>query len=254
MAVELTCRACGQPFTPTKGGRGEGAGALPLLLGGVPERSAPMNAIQTTPDLAFRDVVIEGLRKSLVEGEHGLKGVPALTKRVISEGLWRERIVRATGEIVRFDSFAQFVHALPPQGLGADVAMLQRLCEGHEDILGLIDQEIQRPAGGANNPYGRAGKPYEVEINVDNINVDSTNQRPDGTSRQAALRRLRKDRPDLLERVTGGELSPHAAMLEAGFRRKTISVPLDPELAAHALARHFTDDQIDALIAALRGG
>jgi hypothetical protein len=44
--------------------------------------------------------------------------------------------------------------------------------------------------------------------------------RPSGNSAAAALRRLRKDRPDIHARVLAGELSPHAGMLAAGFRKK----------------------------------
>jgi hypothetical protein len=35
-----------------------------------------------------------------------------------------------------------------------------------------------------------------------------------------ALARLRRDRPDIHARVLAGEISPHAGMIEAGFRRK----------------------------------
>jgi hypothetical protein len=42
---------------------------------------------------------------------------------------------------------------------------------------------------------------------------------PRGNTAAAALRRLRKDRPDIHGRVLAGELSPHAGMVEAGFRR-----------------------------------
>jgi hypothetical protein len=41
-----------------------------------------------------------------------------------------------------------------------------------------------------------------------------------GNSAAAALRRLERSRPDILDRVLAGELSPHAGMLEAGFRRR----------------------------------
>lgn len=49
--------------------------------------------------------------------------------------------------------------------------------------------------------------------------------------------KLRKDRPDLHAQVLAGELSPHAAMVEAGFRKRTITVPLEPGAAA-TLRRH----------------
>lgn len=41
-----------------------------------------------------------------------------------------------------------------------------------------------------------------------------------GNDRSYAHARLRRDRPDLHARVLSGELSPHAAMIEAGFRKK----------------------------------
>ena len=60
---------------------------------------------------------------------------------------------------------------------------------------------VARGPGGDNNPYGCKGKP---EINDDNVNSDSekeADERPTGNSRAAALRRLRKHRPDLHEQV-----------------------------------------------------
>src|SRR5208282_3228545 len=53
---------------------------------------------------------------------------------------------------------------------------------------------------------------------------DRANQRPGkyptGNSAANAIRRLRKDRPDIHTRVLAGELSAHAGMIEAGFRKK----------------------------------
>ena len=62
---------------------------------------------------------------------------------------------------------------------------------------------------------------------------------PEGNTAASALRRLRKAAPALHERVLTGDLSPHAAMLEAGFRRKTMQLPTDPEGVARALLRKF---------------
>ena len=52
----------------------------------------------------------------------------------------------------------------------------------------------------------------DPKVIVDNVN---NNIRPTGTSKDAALRRLRKDRADLHEKVIAGEISAHAA-IEAG--------------------------------------
>jgi hypothetical protein len=68
---------------------------------------------------------------------------------------------------------------------------------------------------------------------------------PSGTSREAGLRRLRKDRPDLHAEVLAGRLSAHGAMVRAGFRRKTVTVPLDkPENTAKALRRSLDPEAL----------
>jgi hypothetical protein len=40
-----------------------------------------------------------------------------------------------------------------------------------------------------------------------------------GTTATNTLRRLKRDRPDLAERVVAGEISANAAAIEAGFRK-----------------------------------
>jgi hypothetical protein len=40
-----------------------------------------------------------------------------------------------------------------------------------------------------------------------------------GTSRAYTLERLKRQKPDLFKRVVRGELSAHAAAIEAGFRK-----------------------------------
>ncbi len=78
---------------------------------------------------------------------------------------------------------------------------LQQLCQNRPDVLDLIDQARQRKHGGDRSK-------------IDNIQLAA----PSGTSTDAALRRLRKDRPDLHQRVINKELSAHAAMIEAGYQ------------------------------------
>lgn len=49
------------------------------------------------------------------------------------------------------------------------------------------------------------------------------------------LARLRRDRPDLAERVVRGEMSANAAAIAAGFREKQVQLGKDPEKAAQAI-------------------
>jgi len=54
----------------------------------------------------------------------------------------------------------------------------------------------------------------------DNVDDIKEVKAPTGTSAAYAIRRLRKDRPDIHQRVLDGELTAHAGMIEAGFRKK----------------------------------
>ena len=62
---------------------------------------------------------------------------------------------------------------------------------------------------------------HRTAESVDNRGKDiNTSGRPTGTSRAYALRRLREQRLDIHARVLAGEISPHAGMVEAGFRKR----------------------------------
>jgi hypothetical protein len=85
------------------------------------------------------------------------------------------------------------------------------------------DRENQRPVGVNQHSEG-----------VDNVNT----LRPAGNTQAAALRRLRKDAPELHADVLAGRISPHAAMIKAGFRRHTMTIRADdPESAARTLSK-----------------
>lgn len=158
-----------------------------------------------------------------------LRQMPVFIKRIIDRELWRNIWLQPNGRVCCFDSFKEYVEYHTPDGLGANIATLKNICRDNLEALAAIDAATQGEHGGNHNPEGLGGPTGRTRgdgVNVDNIHVDTPRGsveregRPAGTSRDAALRRLRKDRPDLLERVVAGEVSPHAAMLEAGFRKK----------------------------------
>ena len=110
-------------------------------------------------------------------------------------------------------------------GLGATLAQLRGICRDDPEALDAIDRATQ------NAPHIHTG-------DVDNVNV-----RPGGNASATALRRLRKDRPDLHAEVMAGAKSPHAAMVEAGFRPKTMTVtaPVDMAGIGKRLPESFTE-------------
>lgn len=186
--------------------------------------------------------VIASMRLALRDGKTGLEGVPALVKRVIREDMWREFAVAETGQVVHYDRFADFAKTEPLEGLGADVDTLKRLCHEDMEALDLIDQVTVGRQGQRTN---LADKATEAQLHN---NIMKSEHEIQGTSRQYALRKLRKDAPELHAKVLAGEVSPHQAMIDAGFRRKTVSIPLDPDGAARAIIRHFEYDDLLALV------
>jgi hypothetical protein len=207
------------------------------------------------------DTVVDALGKAMLDGKAGLSSVPGLVLRVIKEELWRERVVVRTGELVRFENFTDFVTTPPLEGLGTDIKMLRRICQDDMEALSMLDEVSQRGPGAnegdVRNPAGRNQHTEQDErINRNNVTFNpqrdytAENERRGavGNSREAALRRLRKDRPDLHEQVLSGELTPHEAMLEAGFRKPTATIRLDDMAAlVETLKKRLSPEQIDEI-------
>lgn len=144
--------------------------------------------------------VVQALQDSLADGKHGLAAVPKLITRIIKEGMWRSFWCGPLNVMVEHESFESYVTDEMPTGLGADMRTIRNICNEDSIARDAIDEVTQ------NKPCIHA--------------VDNIHGRPTGTSRDAALRRLRKDQPKLHAKVLSGELSAHAAMVEAGYRKK----------------------------------
>lgn len=198
-----------------------------------------LRAVERSTDgiLIERGYIVASLAGAITDGTHGLTLVPGLLKRVCNEGCWRRRYVEVIKQHVEFDSFISFVEGHPPEGLGVDLGILRKICRDDQEALSIIERETKRPHGGDR----------KLVIKIDNVQLDN----PTGNTAERALRKLRTDAPELHRQVIDGSISPHAAMIEAGFRRKTLTVPLDPERAAVTLARHFTPDELKTLVSEL---
>jgi hypothetical protein len=90
-----------------------------------------------------------------------------------------------------------------------NLQQLRDLFRSDAEITDLLDVACQK-TGGARN---------DLVYNVHEV-VDKQVERPAGNSKEAGLRRLRKERPDLHEKVLAGEISVNKASIEAGFRKK----------------------------------
>jgi len=180
-----------------------------------------MDVVHQDFNLLEADGVVMCLSQCLSDGVGGLAHVPTWLEKVLERDYWKKRVRPGTGEVIEFSRWEDFVTAKVYWGLGSTQQQLNNLLRDNPKLIDLMDRATQRtPAD--NKP-------------LDNIQE----QAPTGTTAAAAIRRLRKDRPDLHAKVMSGDLSANAAAIQAGFRRKTWTAPDDAELLAQAIARRY---------------
>ncbi|WP_309117555.1 hypothetical protein [Saccharothrix sp.] len=189
--------------------------------------------------LRARGGLIDALSSTVDRGGHGLTHTPALLRRVLEEQAWRE-FETVRGEHVTHADFLDFVTTPPLKGLGATVDLVRRLIADDQTALDLLNEALDGskddprrspvPQGGSEMPEGGV-----------TLSVSAT--------QAAALRRLSRDAPELHQQVIAGHLSANAAMIQAGFRARTVSIPISrPESAARALRRKLNADELAQLI------
>jgi len=175
-------------------------------------------------------VLVQALGRALLDGTRDLKTIPPLIIKIVDHELWRYRVDPSSGREYEFRSWNEFVITSGPDGLGTTREQLRGVCRESKPALDALDRAEQN----------KVGRPSKTLDNIQGF--------PSGTSEASALRRLRKDRPDLHTEVLAERLSAHAAMVKAGFRPRTVTVRIaDPESVAKALHKHMTPDDLAAL-------
>lgn len=166
--------------------------------------------------------------------EGSLEDFPGLLKRIIEERAWE--IFEDRGRIFQFPTLAEMITTSPLHGgWGETIEAVKRAIRDDAEALSMFDAELQR----------KPGKTWDSRTTENTLDNIQDNSAPTGTSKTAALRRLRTQRPDLHQQVINGKLSAHAAMVCAGFRRKTFTVVADDAVkAVQALRKHYTLEQV----------
>lgn len=118
-------------------------------------------------------------------------------------------------------------------GLGLDLQMVEWAVDGLRQLDGAhaipFDEAVV---------LGKHGGKRERGKQADNVGLDY------GNDRRSTLARLRRDRPELAQQVINGKLTANAAAIQAGFRVRTVALPLDFDRARKVLRRHFTPAQL----------
>ena len=173
--------------------------------------------------------LINQAQQVLGRGESNLIDVlPKFIERIIDEQLWREC---KTKEGEPFQSFHHFCEYKLWWGLECPIDRMVDYCKYSDSCTKLLLAEVPALGEHGDGP-GRGNK------RVDNVKSFIQG----GNDSSYALKRLKRDHPELAQAVINGELSANAAAIQAGFRKPSLTINPDPESAASAIRRNFGDE------------
>jgi hypothetical protein len=182
--------------------------------------------------------VIAALGSAIARGDASLGNVPGLLKRVLKEKLWHK--FQPPGiDLVKYgpEHFIEFVETPPVRGLGVTVDLIEKLISDDNDAAVLLRKTLNRGRGGDRKSESAQ------QIKRNNITFER------GTRRDYALERLQRDRPDLYDQVDKKELTANAAMVKAGFRKRSITLRITtPESIAATLEKHLPLELLNKVI------
>lgn len=179
-------------------------------------------------------------------------GALDLLAAIIEDRTW-ERLTDARGHSFE-GRFREFVEARTPFGLGFDADQLPkviglrhphestpRVAERMAAMRAAVSRELlaEIPAAGQaiHAGPGRGNKTERATLGF----IDSRSETAERT-----VRRLKRDDPELAERVVSGEITPNAAAREKGWRKPRI-VLSTPERIAESLRRWMPREALSRL-------
>ncbi len=150
---------------------------------------------------------INKLQQTMAEGgKKAFDLVPTYLANIIKDREWEKRYNRKGKS---FTSFEAFISADLWEGLETSVDELLVYCRKRKDVQKLINTEIKAIEKTAHDERG-------LFTRIDIVKTVG------GNNPTYALKRLKRDRPDLADKVIAGELSANAAAIKAGFRKKQV--------------------------------
>jgi hypothetical protein len=181
--------------------------------------SDPAKALLTPGRLADNGMTVLSLQSSLSRSDKNLSLVPRLIQDLTRDSGWQAYTLGDSPRVYRWNAaqFRRFIEAPRREGgCETPISILERTLRGTDAWETFLDLTRGKPG----NPTGTN---QHTVGNCDNVTDSSSpvvsEPPPTGNSVSYALRRLKKERPDLYERVKAEEMSAHAAMVEAGFRK-----------------------------------
>ena len=164
-----------------------------------------------------------------------IDNIPGLIEQLLAEDIWKEVYIEETERTITYNNFEDFVTTPPPEGLGTKVKELERLMGKDNEAFDLLSNALQGKPGPKLKANQRAGEIPDEENNI---------KRREGNSRFMNIRRLRENHPELLQRVLDKEITVNVAMIEAGYKKKRITVYAEVEPVAQKLKTEFSKKEL----------
>mgnify|MGYP006990451346 CR=1 FL=1 len=177
-------------------------------------------------------------------------GALELLAAIVEDRTW-ERLADAKGRSFK-GRFRDFVEARSPYGLGYDPDQLPKVLQlrhPHESVpkiayrMAAMREQVKRlllEEIPESQSHGGDRRSNEVQVRVTNLKAQTD-------TAEYIVARLKRDAPELAEKVIRGELTPNAAARQMGWRKPRIVVST-PEAVAKALRKHMTPDEIQVLV------
>jgi hypothetical protein len=210
-----------------------------------------LNALENPGQLVSNHEVVAQLQHALVEAPRDMNILRKSLATVLHRKAWLDRLDPDRGDRFKYEAFINFIRAPLPGGLSTHEDVIRRLIADDPKLSVDFEEELQRGPGGNNNPMGvnQHFSPPEVngaggtidllssEVNGAGGTIDlapspMTPSAPrkrsshGGNSRAHTIRRLSRaaeggdaKAAELLDLIRSGEISPHRATKEMGWRR-----------------------------------
>ena len=149
-------------------------------------------------------------------------------------------VIPATGEEVRHETLDDFLEAHTPHGIQCSREDLKKWADYAPDR---IKQHIQEELFEELDRHGTnrfsESRPYNIRSKNQGLKY--------GTGEHYIISRLKRDNPELAQKVLAGELSPHQASIKTGIRKKYIQVQDNPAKLAEKLKATWSDEKLEEL-------
>jgi len=164
---------------------------------------------------------------------------PICIKKIIKEKIWKEVTDKSDKPFKSFEAFC--THPLW-QGLGLETDELLNYLRKALGVKALVLGELEEMPVKGKETGKECIKDYIRSDNItSNVQKDTNLKSTRGTSPSYLTKRLKRDNPELFEKVKSGELTAHAAAIVAGIKKPMVQVRTDDINAAMAKLLRYYD-------------